>query len=220
MRGTARIYVGIAAAAIGLLASGCSSGNAAHAGPGQRVGFGVGPGARRPGGGGAEDRSGEREPRCRSLVPHHRHRDPGQQGDRRHGQDLGRPGLRHAARQRQVLAEHLDAERGAELHGDRHRHRQQRPAGHHHEHLPHPDPRADVQHRDLRGLGPDLRRRHAGHADLQPADHQPGRGRALAAVHHLQAGDRLLVLGRQRAPGASGRGTTGRPTPRSAFTAA
>ena len=40
MRGTARIYAGIAAAAIGLLAAGCSSGHAADAGPGQRVGFG------------------------------------------------------------------------------------------------------------------------------------------------------------------------------------
>ena len=103
-------------------------------------------------------------------------------------------------RWRQDMAQRAPAGRVAELHGDRHRHPRQRRQDHHDEHLPHPDALADLLGDDLRGVPADLRRRHADHADLQHADHQQGGRRAVARTHHVQAGDRRLVLGRRRAP--------------------
>ena len=164
-------------------------------GAGRRVRQGARGGAR----GRPEDHPGERQPRRRSLGRHQRHRPQGQ-GDQRHGADLGRRRVRQPERRRQDLAQRAPAGRVAELHGDRHRHRRQRRQDHHDEHLPHPDARADVLHDDLRGVRPDLRRRHADHADVQHADHQQGGRRAVARAHHVQAGDRRLVLGRRRAP--------------------
>ena len=191
-----------AAAAIGLLATAC--GGRPLPGPVPRPGQGAGrrvrQGARGGARGGPEDHPVERQPRRRSLGRHQRHRPQGQ-GDKRHSAHLGRRRVRQPERRRQDLAQQrAPPGRVAELHGDRHRHRRQRPEDHHHEHLPHPDARADLLHHDLRGVRPDLRRRHADHADLQPADHQQGGGRAVAGADHVQAGDRRLVLGRRRAP--------------------
>ena len=87
-----------------------------------------------------DPRPGSRSPRPRARSPTSRVR------LRR------RLGARHAGRRRQGLAQHLVAGGVAELHGDRDRDRQQRPDDHHHEHVPHADPGADVQHRDLRGV--------------------------------------------------------------------
>ena len=147
----------------------------ADPGPGVGVRLGRRVGARGAGGGGPEDHAGRRQPRRRSRGGHHGHRDPGQDHRARLGWrwrwrcGAQAPGGRHAGQRRQGLAQHLVAGGVAKLHGDRDRHRRQRPADHHHEHVPHAGPGTYVQHRDLRRFGPDLRRGHADHADLQPA---------------------------------------------------
>ena len=97
------------------------------------------------------------------------------------------------------LAQHLRAPHRLVVPGHRHRHRQRRPPGDRDKQLQHADPVAHVRGRDLRGRRRHLRRRHADHADVQRADHQQGRRRAVAPDHHVQAGGRRLVLGRQRA---------------------
>ena len=166
---------------------------------GRGAGLRLGQGARGGARGGPEDHPVERQPRRRSLGRHQRYRSGGQ-GDQRHSADLGRRRGRPPERRRQDLAQRAPAGRVAELHRDCHRHRRQRRHNHHDEYLPHPDARADLLDDDLRGVPADLRRRHADHADLQPAHHQQGGGRAVARAHHVQAGDRRLVLGRRRAP--------------------
>ena len=164
-----------------------------------RPGLRVGPGARGGPREGLEDHPGERQPGRRPLGRHQRHRRQGQAGQRhrayRRRRRLGQPG-----RRRQDLAQRAEPERVAELHGHRHRHRARRREDHHDEHLPHPGARADIPRPDLRGVPPDLRRRHADPLDVQPAGHEQGGGRAVARAHHVQAGDRRLVLGRRRAP--------------------
>ena len=67
---------------------------------------------------------------------------------------------------------------------------------HHNEHIPHADAGPDVSDQHLRGVRPDLWRRHTDHPLVQPADHRQSRRRALAAAGDVTACDRRMVLGR------------------------
>src|SRR6266702_2913836 len=109
----------------------------------------------------------------------------------------GRPGL----------AQPVGPGRVAGLHGDGHGHGPgSRWHRHHDEHVPHADAASDVPDVYLRGLPPDVRRRHADHADLEPADHRQGRGRAVLAADDVHPGGRRVVLGRQPDPGLPAQG--------------
>ncbi len=122
------------------------------------------------------------------------------QDQRRDRQDPERAaGHRDAQRERDELAQHVRAAHRAVLHGDRHRDRRLRPPGHRDQHVHHADAVDRVPRRDLRGGGRHLRGGHADHADVRPPDHGQGGRRAGADAHHVQAGGRRVVLGRQRA---------------------
>ena len=144
----------------------------------------------------ALDHALERRRGCRSAERHQGRRDRRQDpaGD---GENRRRPGRRHAQCQLHRLAQPRHARRRHALQGPRHGDRPDGPDGHGHEHVPHAHAAPDVRRADLRGLPPDLRRRHAHHAHLQPADHRsPGRRESARAVD-LEAGGRGLVLGRR-----------------------
>ena len=155
---------------------------------------------------------GERGQGGRPIRRDHRHRGPrhAEERDRAH---LRRVGDREPQPGRQDLAQPVVAGHRAALHGDRHGQRGRQRDRDHGEQLPHADPQQRVPHPDLRGLPADLRGRHAHHADLQPADHQPGRGRALAAADDLAVRWWARGTGTTASILPSGRRITGRPAP-------
>ena len=122
---------------------------------------------------------------------HHRQGDRARQ--RRHGR-------RHDGRHLHLVAEPLDALHRQAVRGARHRRGRRRARDHQDEPFPHAQAADHRRLPDLRGQGPDLRRRHAGDALVQQAGReQEGRG-AGAGADQLQAGRRRLVL--ERRPGA------------------
>ena len=141
--------------------------------------------------------------------------DPRRQDHRRHRQDDKRARRHgHAQRRRHQLAHQLRAAHRLVLHGDRQGNRRLRPPGHRDEQVHHADAGHRVPRRDLRGRGRHLRGGHADHADLRPPDHQQGGRRAGAHPHHVQPGDRRLVLGRRPAARLPAAGLLARQTPR------
>ena len=190
-----------AVAVLGMALAGCTSGGplatrpAAHGASASATGAAAAPSAKpTPAGPVVTITPGNGTRRRRPVEGHHGHR-VGRHAQERQRAHRGRSRHRQLFGREHELAQHVGAQRVAVLHGDRDRGREQREHGDEDSRVPHVVAGFDVHDRDPRGIRPELRRRDADHLVLQPADHEQGRGRARAADQHLQAGDRLLVLG-------------------------
>ncbi len=181
----------------------------AHCRMPERCRPGRGPG-RRPGrgchdftvrrGNAAFHHPGQRQQARQARPGHHGHRGR-RQDQRRHRAHRRRAGDRRPERRPHPVAQQVGTDPVGALHGHREGSQRFRPGRHAEQLVPHAQAGRDVPDDDLRGLPPDVRRRHADHAHLQPADHRQGGRGAIAPADHVEASGRRVVLGWQPDPG-------------------